>query len=167
MKKIVIDYVKKQAIASVFRSKTKTIKEIAACVGVSTRTIGRILVEMGEMPAKVKKTEADQRALSTLQSWNIKPGELNDLLQQLEDYGFIDMVNGKVQVHERNRLNQADVIMRMAYADKDEYEMMLTKIIHTREAIKYNTSVQAAMLKLEQATFNAATKPHEQPSTKQ
>lgn len=162
MNKIIIDDDEKDEIVTVYQSGTRTIKQIADCVGVSARTIGRILVEKGAMPAKVKKTKAEERALNTLQAWNIKPGELNGFLQQLEDYGYIDTVDGKALINERKHIDHANLVMRMVYADKDEYESLLTKIIHTREAIKYNVSVQAAMLKLEQQTINAAGKTNEQ-----
>lgn len=122
----------KDAAVLVYQSKTRTIKQIAGYLGISTRTLGRILVEKGVMPAKIKKTEQDEQLLTMLRDHNIGVKEINEI--------FAMPV-----------LNKASVQQFLNNCSQEELAGMFYQAGIVKVSEMYNMQVQNAMLKYEQA----------------
>lgn len=89
----------KQAVVTIYRSKTKTITEMAKRLGVSTRTIGRVLVEAGEtLPVQRLQADAAQ-VMKLLYKHKITVQQLEDLLYMVEsDRQGLNLVPSMIQV---------------------------------------------------------------------
>lgn len=70
----------KDAIVTVYTSKTRTIKQIAGFLGVSTRTVGRVLEERGiPGPMAVRSAEA-VRVMALLYKRKVDPAMMEQIL---------------------------------------------------------------------------------------
>lgn len=134
-----LDDTKKDAIVQVFQSGTRTIKEIAGFMGVSTRTIGRILVEKGVKPAKIKKTTEDELLLTMLRDAHIG-------VQQLKEIFAMPV------------LNKASVQLFLNNCTQEDLAAMFYQAAVVKVSEVYNMQVQSAMLKHQQAAQKSAEK---------
>lgn len=127
----------KDAAVLVYQSKTRTIKQIANYLGISTRTLGRILVEKGAMPAKIKKTEQDEMLLSMLRDHNIGVEQLKEIFQMPV-------------------LNKASVQLFLNNSTQEDLAAMFYQAAMVKVSEMYNLQIQNAMLKHEQAAKKSA-----------
>lgn len=123
----------KEMIVLNYQHKRKTMREMAEILEVSPRTIGRVLTEHGLAGPITKVRENAAKFMKIMKS-----------------YGITTEAHMAVVLDaHKNGPDRNDVLNFMANMEEHSYYMLLSEIVHLREAKKHNISVNAAMLKLE------------------
>lgn len=133
----------KETVRTEYTNKTMNITELAMALGVSTRTIGRVLVELDlATPQQTLRGEA-YLVMQTLRKQGVKPAELDAIL-----------TTAKALIAQRPTVSM--IAHAFVALPDTEYNQALAEIVHQREAKKHNVHVQTAMLNMqEKADQNA------------
>lgn len=115
-----------------YENKTQTITQMAKNLSTSTRTIGRVLNEMGLFSTNQQNKATADRVLALMKQYNVGLGELQMLL-----------------VFERKGPTTAQVVKHMVELPEEQYNKALEQVVTGRVAVKFNKNVQTSMLNIQ------------------
>lgn len=121
----------KDAIVTVYDSKTRNIKQIAEFLGVSTRTIGRVLDERGVASPMETRTAEAKKVMVLLYQHKVTPAQLEHLL---ENYPLVVRYSNKQQqamqtIHSRKSPkahNDKQIMLPLPTFESYEFQENLT-----------------------------------------
>lgn len=123
----------KQMVRVNYTSKSMNITKMAIVLGVSTRTIGRVLEEL-DLPSPVPRLRGEAyNVIQTLKKFGVEPKELT---------GIITLY--------KNGPTREQIVAEAMKMDDGTWNALLDEIITARVATKHNVHVQTAMLNLEE-----------------